>query len=364
MKYDYLIVGAGLFGCVFARQMTDRGKKCLVIDKRDHIAGNCYTQLERGIHIHRYGAHIFHTDDQEVWDYVNRFGKFHRFINAPLANYKGKIFNLPFNMNTFYQMWGVTKAEDAAAIIEKQRKEAGVTEPENLEQQAISLVGTDIYRALVEGYTQKQWGRPCSQLPAFLIRRLPVRYSFDNNYFAHTYQGIPTQGYTALAEKLLEGIEVQLQQDYLLNREYWDAQAEKVLYTGTIDGFFGYALGKLEYRSLGFETETLEIPDYQGNAVVNYTDAQTPYTRIIEHKHFAYTQCRHTVITREYPLPQEAGQEPYYPVNDEKNQALLARYQDLAGKQSKVIFGGRLGLYKYLDMDQVVRAALDLANTQ
>ena len=364
--YDFLIVGAGLYGAAFARLMTDAGKKCLVIDRRDHIAGNCYTESIEGINVHRYGAHIFHTNDDEVWDFVNRFADFNSYINSPVADYHGEKYNLPFNMNTFHQMWGVNTAEEAQSIIESQRTEIE-GEPRNLEEQAISLVGRDIYEKLVKGYTQKQWGRPCSELPAFIIRRLPVRFTFDNNYFNAKHQGIPVGGYTKLIERMLDGIEVRLGVDYLnpAVREELDAQAEKVVYTGAIDEYFGYKLGALQYRSVRFENELLDQDDFQSNAVVNYTDSETPWTRIIEHKWFEFGKDANgcdlpkTVISREYSSEWEPGDEPYYPVNDEKNNALYAKYAELAAQEEKVIFGGRLGEYRYFDMDQVIRSAMD-----
>ena len=362
--YDYLIIGAGLYGAVFARQAADAGKKVLVIDKRDHIAGNVYTEKVEGIDVHKYGAHIFHTNNKEVWDYVNRFVTFNRFTNSPVANYKGELYSLPFNMYTFNKMWGVVTPDEAAAKIAEQRAAAGITEPKNLEEQAISLVGTDIYEKLIKGYTQKQWGRPCTELPSFIIKRLPVRLTFDNNYFNALYQGIPIGGYTRLVENLLAGIEVRLGVDYLEHKAELDALAEKVVYTGPIDAYFGYKLGALEYRSVRFETELLDIPNFQGNAAVNYTDAETPYTRIIEHKWFTFgkdeagNDLPKTVISREYSSEWHPGDEPYYPVNDEKNSALYAKYKALAQREEKVIFGGRLGEYKYYDMDAVIAAAL------
>ncbi len=360
-KYDYLIVGAGLFGAVFARQATDAGKRCLVIDKREHIGGNVYTQNVDGINVHLYGAHIFHTSDENTWRYVNRFAQFNNYVNSPIADYHGERYNLPFNMNTFKQLWGVETADEARQIIESQRKEYAVIE--NLEQQAISLVGTDVYEKLVKGYTEKQWGRPCNQLPAFIIRRLPVRFEFNNNYFNDTYQGIPIGGYTQMVANMLHGVEVQLNTDFFDSREELVTLADKVIYTGAIDRYFDYCYGALDYRSLRFETSRLEQPDYQGTAVVNYTDRETPYTRIIEHKYFESAQTPHTVITKEYPSTWSVGDEPYYPVNDEKNQALYQRYQQLAA-ESNVIFGGRLGEYKYYDMDKVVAAALALAEKE
>ena len=363
-EYDYLIVGAGLFGAVFAREMTDAGKRCLVIDRRDHVAGNACTETVEGIAVHRYGAHIFHTNDDAVWDYVNRFARFNRFTNSPIANYKGELYNLPFNMNTFHQMWGVTTPAQARAEIRRQQAASGDGEPQNLEEQAIRLVGRDIYEKLIKGYTQKQWGRPCTELPSFIIRRLPVRFTYDNNYFNARHQGIPEDGYTALVERMLEGIPVRLHTDFLRQREELSALTERVLYTGPIDAYFDYRLGTLEYRSLRFETELLDTDNYQGSAVVNYTDAETPYTRIIEHKHFVYGTQPKTVITREYSAEWRPGDEPYYPVNDGKNAALYQAYRELAQREQRVIFGGRLGEYRYYDMDQVVRAALDCAREQ
>ena len=357
--YDYLVVGAGLYGAVFAQQAKAAGKSVLVIDRRPHIAGNVYTKEIEGINVHQYGAHIFHTNNKEVWDYVNRFGEFNRFTNAPVANYKGELYSLPFNMYTFNKMWGVVTPQEAAAKIEEQKRTAGITEPKNLEEQAISLVGTDIYEKLVKGYTEKQWGRPCRELPAFIIKRLPVRLTFDNNYFNALYQGIPMGGYTKLVEKMLTGIEIRLAVDYLENKEELDALAEKVVYTGPIDAYFGYQLGYLEYRSVRFETEVLDLPNFQGNAAVNYTDSETPWTRIIEHKWFEFGTQPKTVISREYSSEWKPGDEPYYPVNDEKNSALYEQYYALAQKEEKVLFGGRLGEYKYYDMDAVIAAALD-----
>ena len=367
--YDYLIVGAGLYGAVFAREATAAGKKVLVIDKRPNIAGNVYTEDVEGIKVHVYGAHIFHTNNREVWDYVNRFTTFNRFTNSPVANYKGELYSLPFNMYTFNKMWGVVTPEEAEAKIDEQRKEI-TGEPKNLEEQAISLVGRDIFEKLVKGYTEKQWGRDCKDLPAFIIRRLPVRLTFDNNYFNALYQGIPTEGYTKLVENLLDGIEVRLNCDYLENRETLDALAERVVYTGPIDAFFGFRLGTLEYRSVRFETELLDKPNFQGNAAVNYTDRETPWTRIIEHKWFTFgkdekgNDLPKTVISREYSAEWKPGDEPYYPVNDEKNGALYQEYKKLAEKEEKVIFGGRLGEYKYYDMDQVIAAALQMAKKE
>lgn len=357
--YDYLIVGAGLFGAVFARQATDSGKTCLIVERRDHIGGNIYTEEVEGVTVHRYGAHIFHTSSREVWEYVNRFAEFNHFINTPLANYEGKLYNLPFNMHTFNQMWGVTTPDEAKAIIAAQRGEITGT-PTNLEEQAISLVGRDIYEKLVRGYTEKQWGRSCTDLPPFIIKRLPVRYTFDNNYFNDPYQGIPKEGYTALVERLLEGVEVRLGVDYLGCRDELNALADKVVYTGPIDAYYDYCYGALEYRSLRFEHDIPDTDNYQGVAVVNYNERQVPYTRIIEHKHFAFGKGDKTVITREYPADWTPGAEPYYPVNDEKNQALYERYRLLSEGEDKVLFGGRLGQYRYYDMDKVVAVALAL----
>ena len=356
--YDYLIVGAGLYGAVFAQKAMEAGKTCLVIEKRDHIAGNIYTEAVEGIQVHRYGAHIFHTNNDEVWNYVNRFATFNRYTNSPVANYKGEIYNMPFNMNTFNKMWGVITPAEAQAEIERQRAAHYVAEPKNLEEQAINLVGTDIYEKLVKHYTEKQWGRPCTELPAFIIKRLPVRFVYDNNYFNALYQGIPVGGYTAMVEKMLEGAEVKLGVDYLADKAAWDAVADKVVYTGPIDAYFGYRLGALAYRSVRFETETLDMENYQGNAVVNYTDAETPYTRIIEHKHFEFGAQPKTVISWEYSAEWKVGDEPYYPVNDEANGALYQQYKALAEGEEKVLFGGRLGEYKYYDMDKVIEAAL------
>lgn len=362
-RYDYLIVGAGLYGAVCARELLDAGYSVLVVEKRDHIAGNIYTETREGIRVHRYGAHIFHTNDKNVWSYVSRFAEFNRFTNSPLANYRGELYSLPFNMYTFHQMWGVATPEEAAAVIARQREEI-TGEPRNLEEQAISLVGRDIYEKLVRGYTEKQWGRPCDRLPAFIIRRLPVRFTYDNNYFNALYQGIPAGGYTRMVERMLEGAEVLLNVDYLADREGWNRKAGKVIYTGPIDAYYDFALGTLEYRSLRFETEVPDTSNYQGNAVVNYTDAETPWTRIIEHKWFEFgrdeagNDLPKTVITREYPSEWKPGDEPYYPVNDDKNGSLYQKYKNLADREEKVIFGGRLGEYRYYDMDQVIAAAL------
>lgn len=364
VKYDYLIVGAGLYGAVFAHEAKKAGKSVLVIEKRPHIGGNVYTEIIEGINVHVYGAHIFHTNNQRVWDYITQFAEFNRFTNSPVANYHGELYSLPFNMYTFNRMWGVVTPQEAAAKIEEQRREAGITEPRNLEEQAISLVGTDIYEKLVKGYTEKQWGRPCDQLPASIIRRLPVRLTFDNNYFNARYQGIPMGGYTRMAEKLLEGIEVQLNVDYLQKKEQYDCIAEKVVYTGPIDAYFEYRLGALEYRSVRFETEILDIPNFQGNAAVNYTDQETPWTRIIEHKWFEFGTQPKTVISREYSSEWKPGDEPYYPVNDEKNSRLYEEYRKLAECERKVIFGGRLGEYQYYDMDAVIASALDQAGKE
>ena len=366
--YDYLIVGAGLYGAVCARELNDAGHTCLVIDKRNHIAGNVYTEKVEGINVHKYGAHIFHTNDSAVWSYVQRFATFNRFTNSPVANFKGELYSLPFNMYTFNKMWGVVTPEEAEAKIEEQRQAAGITEPKNLEEQAISLIGTDIYEKLVKGYTQKQWGRECKDLPAFIIKRLPVRLTFDNNYFNALYQGIPVGGYTKMVENMLEGIEVRTGEDYLVDKEKWDGLADKIIYTGPIDAYFNFSLGTLEYRSVRFENELLDIPNFQGNAAVNYTDAETPWTRIIEHKWFEFGKDNEgndlpkTVISREYSSEWKPGDEPYYPVNDEKNSALYAQYKVLADKEDNVIFGGRLGEYKYYDMDQVIAAALAKAS--
>ncbi|MCD7803206.1 MAG: UDP-galactopyranose mutase [Clostridiales bacterium] len=364
--YDYLIVGAGLYGAVFAREAVKAGKTCLVIDKRPHIAGNIYTQRVEGINVHVYGAHIFHTNSKRVWDYVTQYADFNRFTNSPVANYKGELYSMPFNMYTFNKMWGVVTPEEAAAKIQEQRREITGT-PRNLEEQAISLVGRDIFEKLVKGYTEKQWGRDCKDLPAFIIKRLPVRLTFDNNYFNALYQGIPIGGYTGLVERLLEGIEVRLNTDYLADKANLDALADKVVYTGPIDAYFDYRLGYLEYRSVRFETELLDMPNFQGNAAVNYTDRETPWTRIIEHKWFEFGKDENgndlpkTVISREYSSEWKPGDEPYYPVNDERNGALYQQYKALADQESKVLFGGRLGEYKYYDMDRVIESALDRA---
>ena len=370
MKYDYLIVGAGLFGAIFAHEAKKAGKKVLVIDRRDHIGGNIYTKEVEGIQVHQYGAHIFHTSDKEVWDYIQQFAEFNRYTNSPVARYKDELYNLPFNMNTFSKMWGVRTPAEAKEIIQRQIREAGITEPKNLEEQAISLVGKDIYEKLVKGYTEKQWGRRATELPSFIIRRLPVRYVYENNYFNDKYQGIPVGGYTKIIERMLEGTEVRLMTDFFADREILAKEAENIVFTGMIDAYYDYCFGELEYRSLRFETEVLNMENYQGNAVVNYTEYEVPYTRIIEHKHFEYG-CQggyggdgsgvsdKTVITREYPAAWSRGEEPYYPMNDEKNNALYARYRELADQEEHVIFGGRLGMYRYYDMHQVVKEALE-----
>ena len=366
MHYDYLIVGAGLYGAVFAREAADAGKSVLVIDRRNHIAGNVYTKNVEGIQVHQYGAHIFHTNEKKVWNYVNRFAEFNRFTNSPVANYKGELYSLPFNMYTFNKMWGVRTPQEAAAIIEEQRKEIS-GEPRNLEEQAISLVGRDIFEKLVKGYTEKQWGRDCKSLPAFIIKRLPVRFTFDNNYFNALYQGIPIGGYTAMVERMLEGIECRTGVDYFADRENLNALADTVVYTGAVDAYFDYRLGYLEYRSVRFETELLDMPNFQGNAAVNYTDRETPWTRIIEHKWFEFgrdaegKELPKTVISREYSAEWKPGDEPYYPVNDDRNSALYAQYKKLAEQEKHVLFGGRLGEYRYYDMDQVILAALEKA---
>ena len=364
-QYDYLVVGAGLFGAVFAQQAKEKGKKVLVIDKRPHIAGNIYTKKVEGIDVHEYGAHIFHTNDRDVWTYITKFIEFNRFTNSPVANYHGELYSLPFNMYTFNKMWGVVTPEEAINKIEEQKKAANIMTATNLEEQAISLVGTDIYEKLIKGYTEKQWGRPCTELPAFIIKRLPVRLTFDNNYFNALYQGIPVGGYTKLVENLLAGIEVRLNVDYLQAKEEFDALAEKVVYTGPIDAYFDYRLGTLEYRSVRFENELLDIPNFQGNAAVNYTDRETPWTRIIEHKWFTFGKDENgndlakTVISREYSSEWKQGDEPYYPVNDEKNTTLYEQYKELASHETNILFGGRLGEYKYYDMDKVIASALE-----
>ena len=360
-SYDVLIVGAGLYGAAAAQRLHERGKRVLVLEKRPQVGGNVYTEEIEGIQVHKYGAHIFHTNDKAVWDYVNRFAEFNRYTNSPVANYHGELYSLPFNMYTFNRMWGVVTPREAEAKIAEQRAAAGIAEPKNLEEQAISLVGTDIYEKLVKGYTEKQWGRPCAELPAFIIRRLPVRFTYDNNYFNARYQGIPIGGYTAMVEKMLEGIEVKLGVDYLAEKSAWDRMAKTVVYTGPIDRYFAYRFGPLQYRSIRFETEVLDTPNYQGNAVVNYTDRETPYTRVIEHKHFEFGTQPKTVVSREYSSEWQPGDEPYYPVNDEKNNAHYEQYRALANLELNVWFGGRLGEYKYYDMDAVIAAALDTA---
>ena len=364
-KYDYLIVGAGLFGAVFAHEAKEAGKTCLVIDKRNHIAGNIYTDKVKDIDVHQYGAHIFHTSNETVWNYVNRFAKFNRYTNSPVANYKGEIYNMPFNMNTFNKLWGVVTPQEAQAKIEEQKAAYHVENPQNLEEQAISLIGPDVYTKLVKGYTEKQWGKRATELPSFIIKRLPVRFTYDNNYFNDDYQGIPVEGYTKMIERMLDGVEVKLEEDFLKNREAFMEQADKIVYTGMIDEYYNYCYGELEYRSLNFETEVLEgVENYQGNAVVNYTEYEVPYTRIIEHKHFTYGTQPDTVITREYPKTWSKGDEPYYPMNDEKNLSLYEKYTELAAKEGNVIFGGRLGMYKYYDMDDTIEAALNCVHAE
>ncbi|RDE84210.1 UDP-galactopyranose mutase [Haemophilus parainfluenzae] len=357
-KYDYLIVGAGLFGSIFAHEAAKRGKKCLVIEKRDHIGGNCYTQNIEGINVHKYGAHIFHTSNKVVWGYIQQFAEFNRFTNSPVARYKDELYSLPFNMLTFNKMWGVITPQEAEAKIKEQISKENITAPKNLEEQAISLVGRDIYEKLIKGYTEKQWGRKCTELPEFIIKRLPVRYTYDNNYFYDTYQGIPIGGYTRIFEKMLDGIEVKLGVDFFAEREYYESIADKIVFTGMIDEYFGYQFGKLEYRSLSFDNEVLDMPNYQGNAVVNYTESEVPYTRIIEHKHFEYGTQDKTVITREYSKEYQEGDEPYYPINDQRNNELYSKYKALADNVSNVIFGGRLAQYKYFDMHNIIAEAL------
>lgn len=364
MKYDYLIVGAGLFGAVFAREAMNRGKTCLVLDRRDHIGGNIYTEKVEDIQVHRYGAHIFHTSDKKVWDYINQYAEFNNYINSPVAVYKNELYNLPFNMNTFSRMWNIRTPKEAREIIEGQIADLHIEEPRNLEEQALSLVGRDVYEKLVKGYTEKQWGRDCKDLPAFIIRRLPLRFTYDNNYFNDRYQGIPVGGYTRIIEKLLEGAEVRTGVDYLKERETYECAAGKIIFTGMIDEYYGYRLGALEYRSVRFETEVLDCDNYQGNAVVNYTDREVPYTRVIEHKHFEFGTQKKTVISREYSSEWKVGDEPYYPVNDEKNSGLYEKYASLAAGEDNVIFGGRLGAYRYYDMDKVIASALELADRE
>lgn len=360
-KYDFLIVGSGLYGSVFANEANRNGKKCLIIDKRSHIGGNIYTEKIENINVHKYGAHIFHTNNKEVWDYVNKFAQFNRYTNSPIANYKGEIFNLPFNMNTFNKMWGVITPKEAKEKIEEQRRENYTEEPKNLEEQAINLVGIDIYEKLIKGYTEKQWGRSCRELPSFIIKRLPVRFTYDNNYFNSYYQGIPVDGYTSMIESMIEGIDVKLNEDYLKDKEMWNSIACKIVYTGPIDAYFNYKFGVLEYRSVSFEEEILECENYQGNAVVNYTDSNIPYTRIIEHKHFEFGTQPKTIISREYSTEWKLGDEPYYPVNDSRNNELYDKYRILTKEEDNVIFGGRLGEYKYYDMDKVIELALKKA---
>ena len=362
-KYDYLIVGAGLFGAVFAHEATAAGKKCLVLERRGHIGGNCYTEEIEGIQVHKYGAHIFHTSDKYVWDFINRFAEFNNYVNSPIASYHGEIYNMPFNMNTFSKMWGISTPQEAKAMIEEQRKEIS-GEPQNLEEQAISLVGRDIYEKLVKGYTEKQWGRPCAELPASIIKRLPVRFTYDNNYFNDRYQGIPIGGYTAIIEKLLAGCDIRLDTDFIAEREKYSGMAGKIIYTGMIDEYYDFCYGALEYRSVSFESEVVDTDNYQGVAVVNYTDSDTPYTRVIEHKHFDFGKQSKTVISREYPAEWKPGMEPYYPINNLKNQAVYEKYAELAKRESKVIFGGRLGEYKYHDMKDAISGALALAKRE
>ena len=364
MKYDYLIVGAGLFGSVFAYEAKKKGKTCLVIDKRDHIAGNVYCEEIEGINVHKYGAHIFHTSNKKVWEYINQFAEFNNYINSPIAVYKDELYNLPFNMNTFSKMWNIRTPQEAKEIIAKQIEELNITEPKNLEEQALSLAGTDVYEKLIKGYTEKQWGRPCTELPSFIIKRLPFRFTYNNNYFNDRYQGIPIGGYTKIVEKMLDGIEVKTNTDYFEFIKENPDIAEKTVYTGMIDEYFDYQLGALQYRSVRFETEVLDTDNYQGNAVVNYTDREVPYTRIIEHKHFEFGTQEKTVISREYSSEWKVGMEPYYPVNDDQNNQLFEQYKELAKNEPNVIFGGRLGNYKYYDMDKVIEAALELADQE
>lgn len=369
-KYDYIVVGAGLYGATFAREATDSGKKVLVLDKRFHIAGNAYTENVEGINVHKYGPHIFHTNIKAVWKYVNRFASFNRFTNSPVANYKGELYSLPFNMWTFNKIWGVITPKEAKIIIENQKQSAKITEPKNLEEQAISLVGKDVFEKLIRGYTEKQWGRKCRELPASIIKRLPVRFTFDNNYFNTLYQGIPIDGYTQMVKRMLENIDVQLNTDYLTDKMYFDKIADKIIYSGPIDAYFDYKLGALQYRSLRFESTVLDQPNFQGNAVVNYTDSETPWLRIVEHKWFTFgkdsreNDLKKTIITHEYSTEWTAGNEPYYPINDEKNCALYEDYKKLASREKKVVFGGRLGEYRYYDMDGVIVAALAMSKKQ
>lgn len=371
--YDYLIVGSGLYGATFAYKAHKEGKRCLVIDKRPHLGGNVYCEKQEGINVHKYGAHIFHTNNKKVWEFVNSIVEFNRYTNCPVANYKGKLYNLPFNMNTFYQMWGVTTPEEALTKIKEQKVEAIAKlqgeEPSNLEEQALTLVGKDIYEKLIKGYTEKQWGRKCTDLPAFIIKRLPVRFVFDNNYFNDKYQGIPIGGYNKLIDGLLEGVDTKTNIDFFKNRAYWESVAEKIVFTGKIDEFFQYQFGKLEYRTVRFEEEILDTPNYQGNAVINYTESEIPYTRVIEHKHFEMfgaeiNECPKTVISKEYSTEWKEGMEPYYPVNDEKNNQLYLKYKELADKETNVIFGGRLAGYKYYDMAPIIEKVLELWDTQ
>ena len=369
MKYDYLVVGCGLYGSVFARMAADKGKKVLIIEKRNHIAGNIYTENIERINVHKYGAHIFHTNNKKVWNYINKFAEFNRFTNSPMANFKGELYSLPFNMLTFNKMWGVITPQQAQKIINEQKKEIK-TEPQNLEEQAISLVGKDIFEKLIKGYTEKQWGRSCKELPPFIIKRLPVRFTYDNNYFNALYQGIPVGGYTKLMEKMLTGIEIKLNEDYLKNKQYYNSIANKIIYTGAIDAYFDYKLGNLEYRTVYFENEVLDVPNFQGNAIINYTDSQTPWTRIIEHKWFEFgkdengNELPKTVISKEFSKEYESGDEPYYPVNDEKNNLLYSKYKELADNENNVFFGGRLGEYKYYDMDKVIESALNFSEKE
>ncbi len=360
-EFDFLIVGSGLFGAVFANEATKIGKKCLVIDKRSHIGGNVYTKKINEINVHYYGAHIFHTNDKDIWDYINTFSEFNRFTNSPLANYKGKLFNLPFNMNTFYQLWGITSPAEAKNIIEKQISEFGVKNPTNLEEQALSLVGKDIYEVLIKEYTEKQWGKKATELPSFIIKRLPLRYTFDNNYFNDKYQGIPVDGYTKIIEKMLEGSTIKLNTDYFSDRNYFDSLADTIIYTGKIDEFYDYQFGKLEYRSLIFDHQILKIDNFQGNAVVNYNDKDTPYTRVIEHKHFEFGTQKGTVITKEYPADGNNNEDPFYPINDDKNQLIYQQYKQKSIKEKNILFGGRLAEYRYYDMHQIIASALSLA---
>ncbi len=363
MKYDYLIVGAGLFGSIFAHEAKKQGKKCLVIDKRNHIGGNIFTEEIDGVNVHKYGAHIFHTSDEEVWKYVNNFCEFNNFVNSPIANYKGEIYNLPFNMNTFNKMWGVVTPQEAMDKIEEQKAKYKTDEPKNLEEQAINLVGYDIYEKLIKGYTEKQWGRDCKELPAFIIKRLPLRFTYDNNYFNDKYQGIPIGGYTKIIEKMLDGIDVELNCDFFEKYEDYKNIADKLVFTGMIDEYYKHKFGILEYRSLRFESETLDVGDYQGNAVVNFNEREVPFTRIIEHKHFEFNKCEKTVITREYPANWSYGEEPYYPLNNDKNNELFSKYKELS-QNDNIIFGGRLGNYQYYDMDKVIKSALEVVKKE